>query len=99
LLSDVEVMSLFGLLLMFDVSRVFVDKAPVGICVPLDELSVESLGLSKTVQSGQCAIGPGEGYGGYRICSEPGVVTGDSQDGYDDMRDTHRDEPGHRGEP
>jgi len=99
LLSDIEVVSLFGLLLMFDASGVFIDTTSVRIDVFLDELSVESLGLSKTARSGQRAVDLGEGDDGYRVYSKPGVVVGHSQEGYEDMRDPKHGDPDRRGEP
>lgn len=99
LLSDIEVMSIFGLLLVFDASGFFVDTVPVGISVFLDELSVETLRLTKAVQSRQRAVTLGEGDDGYRICSEPGDIVGDSHEGYEDARDPDHGQPERRGEP
>lgn len=99
LFSDVEVVSLFGLLLVFDASGPFVDTTPVGIVVFLHELSVYVFSLAKTVQSRKRAVALDYSNASYRICGEPSVVVGDSEEGYEDARDPGHGGPGCRGEP
>lgn len=87
LCSDVAVMSLDVLFLVFDARAFFIGAAPVCFNVFFDELDVQEFGLVKTLRSRQHAVDLDEGIVGYWVCSEPSVVTCDSPQDYEDLSD------------